>query len=284
MDVQSISKSYGVGPLRQAVIEDCSFSLEAGKLTVLIGPSGCGKTILINILAGYENVDAGSVSIDGQPIKGPGWDRLVVFQETALFPWMTTLENVIYGPLVRREKSRRELTEEAMALLKKVGLADFKDKYPTQLSGGMQRRAELVRALINTPKVMIMDEPFRGLDAMTRELMQEYYVRLFEEHRLTNLFVTSELEEAIFLGDRLVILSNRPAKVRKVIEINLPRPREFHMLVSKEYLDYKREALEILHEEAMKAFASGSKAAVADFIEAYSEMERKPVAQGKEIH
>ncbi len=283
MDVQSISKSYGVGPLRQVVIEDCSFSLEAGKLTVLIGPSGCGKTILINILAGYENVDAGSVSIDGEPVKGPGWDRLVVFQETALFPWMTTLENVIYGPLVRREKNRKELTEEAMALLKKVGLADFKDKYPTQLSGGMQRRAELVRALINTPKVMIMDEPFRGLDAMTRELMQEYYVRLFEEHRLTNLFVTSELEEAIFLGDRLVILSNRPAKVRKVIDIDLPRPREFHILASKEYLDYKREALEILHEEAMKAFASGSKAVVADFIEAYSEMKRKSVVHGKDI-
>ena len=117
---------------------------------------------------------------------------------------------------------------------------------------------------------------------MTRELMQEYYVRLFEEHRLTNLFVTSELEEAIFLGDRLVILSNRPAKVRKVIEIDLPRPREFHMLASKEYLDYKREALEILHEEAMKAFSSGSKTAVADFIEAYSEREGK--SQGKEIH
>jgi NitT/TauT family transport system ATP-binding protein len=196
---------------------------------------------------------------------------------------MTTLENVIYGPLVRREKSRRELTAEALALLKKVGLADFKDKYPTQLSGGMQRRAELVRALINTPKVMIMDEPFRGLDAMTRELMQEYYVRLFEEHRLTNLFVTSELEEAIFLGDRLVILSNRPAKVRKVIQIDLPRPREFHMLASKEYLDYKREALEILHEEAMKAFSSGSKTAVADFIEAYGEMEGKPDLKEKGI-
>ncbi len=273
MEIRSISKSYGVGPLRQVVVEDCSFDVESEKLTVLIGPSGCGKTILINMLAGYECVDSGSISIDGQPVKGPGWDRLVVFQETALFPWMTTLQNVIYGPLVRREKSRKALTAEGMALLKKVGLVDFKDKYPTQLSGGMQRRAELVRALINTPKVMIMDEPFRGLDAMTRELMQEYYVRLFEENRLTNLFVTSELEEAIFLGDRLVILSNRPAKVRKVIEIDLPRPRGFHMLTSKKYLDYKREALEILHEEAMKTFASGSRVAVADFIEAFSEIE-----------
>ena len=276
MEVTSISKSYGVGPLRQKVIEDCSFNLESGKLTVMIGPSGCGKTTLINILAGYEKVDSGSIKINGEPIKGPGWDRLVVFQETALFPWMTTLQNVIYGHLVRRERNKKEFEEEAMELLKKVGLAEFRDKYPLQLSGGMQRRAELVRALINTPQVMMMDEPFRGLDAMTRELMQEYYVRLFEEHQITNLFVTSELEEAIFLADRLIILSNRPARVRKILTIDLPRPREFHVLTSKEYLDFKREALEILHEEAMRAFASGSRVAVADFLEAYAEVGEKP--------
>ncbi len=275
MTVTGVSKGFGLGPLHKQVLCDCSFTLEKGKLTVLIGPSGCGKTTLINILAGYEGADSGTIRMNGEPIKGPGWDRLVVFQETALFPWMTTLENVIYGHLVRREKNRRELEDEAMELLRKVGLADFRDKYPTQLSGGMQRRAELVRALINTPQVMMMDEPFRGLDAMTRELMQEYYVRLYEENRITNLFVTSELEEAIFLADRLIILSNRPARVSKVINIHLPRPREFRVLASKEYLDYKREALEILYAEAMKAFASGSKAAVADFIEAYAEMEGK---------
>ncbi len=276
MEAVGISKSYGMGPLRQKVIEDCSFTVESGKLTVMIGPSGCGKTTLINILAGYETADAGTITINAVPVKSPGWDRLVVFQETALFPWMTTLENVMYGHLVRREKRKRELEAEAMELLKKVGLAEFRDKYPLQLSGGMQRRAELVRALINTPQVMMMDEPFRGLDAMTRELMQEYYVRLFEEHQITNLFVTSELEEAIFLADRLIILSNRPARVRKVLAINLPRPREFRMLTSREYLDYKREALEILHEEAMRAFASGSRVAVADFLEAYAELEKKP--------
>lgn len=273
IEVSGITKTYGLGPMRQVIIEDCSFVLEPGKLTVLIGPSGCGKTTLINILAGYDSVDAGSVNIDGEPVKGPGWDRLVVFQETALFPWMTTLQNVVYGPLVRREREYRYLEKEAIELLKKVGLGEFKDKYSSQLSGGMQRRAELVRALINTPKVMMMDEPFRGLDAMTRELMQEYYVRLFEEHGITNLFVTSELEEAIFLADRLIVMSNRPAKVRTVMDITLPRPRQFNMLTSREYLDYKREALEILHEEAMKAFTSGGKTSVSDFLEAYSEMQ-----------
>lgn len=274
MEIGGISKSYGMGPLRQVIIEGCSFTLEPGKLTVLIGPSGCGKTTSINILAGYDSVDSGSVSIDGKPVKGPGRDRLVVFQETALFPWMTTMQNVIFGPQMRGEKRKEELEKEAMVLLNKVGLADFKDKYSSQLSGGMQRRAELARALTNRPKVMLMDEPFRGLDAMTRELMQEYFVRLFEEHPITTLFVTSEIEEAIFLADRLLILSNRPARVRKTMDITLPRPRQFKMLASKQYIDYKREALEILHEEALRAFSSGAAASVADFLEAYSEVKK----------
>lgn len=272
MEIRDISKAFGIGPMRQQVIKDCSFALERGKLTVLIGPSGCGKTTLINLLAGYETPDAGTITVDGNPIKGPGKDRLVVFQETALFPWMTTLQNVTYGPMVRREKSAKEIEEEAMYLLHKVGLEDFRDKFPIQLSGGMQRRCELVRALINRPQIMMMDEPFRGLDAMTRELMQEYYVRLFEENHLTNLFITSELEEAIFLADRLIILTNRPASARTVLEIDLPRPREFKLLATREYLHYKQQALEILHEEAMKAFSSGCGAAVADFLEAYSEV------------
>ncbi|MCE5335451.1 MAG: ABC transporter ATP-binding protein [Desulfobacteraceae bacterium] len=275
MVIDSISKSYGMGPLRQKVIQDCSFTLEPGKLTVLIGPSGCGKTTIINLLAGYEEIETGSISIDGKPVKGPGGDRLVVFQETALFPWMTLMQNVTFGPRMRGGRNSREIEGDALSLLQKVGLGDFRDKYPTQLSGGMQRRAELVRALINSPRVMMMDEPFRGLDAMTRELMQEYYIRLFEEHRITNLFVTSEIEEAIFLADRLVIMSYRPAQVRTVMEINLPRPREFSMLTSKEYLQYKKDALEILHEEAMKAFSTGTATCVADFLEAYSEIEEK---------
>jgi NitT/TauT family transport system ATP-binding protein len=270
MTIEGVSKSYGFKPLVKQVLGDCSFVLENRKLTVLIGPSGCGKSTLVNILAGYDKPDSGKVFIDGQLVRGPGRDRLVVFQETALFPWMTTFQNVSYGPQVRREMSKEDLKAETMKLLKLVGLEAFADKYPSQLSGGMMRRAELVRALINRPKVMLMDEPFRGLDAMTRNLMQEYYVRLFETKPGTNLFITTEIDEAIFLADRLVIMSNRPANIRKVIEINLPRPRQFQMLTSKEYLGYKGEALEILHEEAMKAFSRGKQSGAADFLEAYS--------------
>jgi NitT/TauT family transport system ATP-binding protein len=271
MEVKNISKRYGIGLTTKEVLSNCSFTLEKGKLTVLIGPSGCGKTTLINVLAGYEKPEEGTIAIDGAPVAGPGPDRLVVFQETALFPWMTTYENVCYGPKVRKEMSKSELRETTMKLLELVGLEDFGDKYPAQLSGGMQRRAELVRAMINRPKVMFMDEPFRGLDAMTRALMQEYYVRLFEEHRGTNLFVTSELEEAIFLADRLLILTNTPCTVKKILEVTLPRPREFTMMASQTYLDIKREALELLHEEAMKSFAAGAVNA-ADFLEAYSKL------------
>jgi NitT/TauT family transport system ATP-binding protein len=284
MTVRNVSKGFGVGPLRKQVLEDCSFTLEKGKLSVLIGPSGCGKSTLVNILAGYETPDRGAIALDGKPVNCPGPDRLVVFQETALFPWMTTFENVSYGPRVQRKIPKDVYTSETLKLLELVGLKDFKDKYPTQLSGGMQRRAELVRAMINQPKVMLMDEPFRGLDAMTRALMQEYYVRLFEEHRGTNLFVTSELEEAIFLADKLLILTNRPARVKKVIEVNLPRPREFGMLTSKEYQDCKQEALELLHEEAMKSFALGAVNA-ADFLEACSQMgQDQAVPTCKEEH
>ncbi|MGO9019904.1 MAG: ABC transporter ATP-binding protein [Syntrophobacteraceae bacterium] len=271
MRIENVRKTYGLEPQVKVVLDDCSFVLENHKLTVLIGPSGCGKSTLINVLAGYEIPNSGKVLIDGHPVRGPGPDRLVVFQETALFPWMTTFANVSYGPMVRQEMGKKELHAETMRLLKLVGLEAFADKYPSQLSGGMMRRAELVRALINRPKVMLMDEPFRGLDAMTRALMQEYYVRLFEARPGTNLFVTSEVEEAIFLADRLIIMSNRPTRIRMIMNINLQRPREFKMLTSKEYLGYKGEALEILYDEAMKAFQSGKKGVNVDFLEAYSQ-------------
>ncbi len=268
IEVRRVSKAFGGGTDREMTLEDCTFTVMRRRLNVLIGPSGCGKTTVVNLLAGYEPPTAGEILMDGEAVRGPDSSRLVVFQESALFPWMTVLENVIFGPAVRGSMGRREVRREAMRLLDKVGLGAFADKYPSQLSGGMQRRAELARAMINEPKVMLMDEPFRGLDAMTRELMQEYYLRLFEDSGRTNLFVTSDLEEAIFLADHLIILTNRPTGVKKVIEIDLPRPRKISVLTSNRFLEIKQEALEALHEEALKAFSSGSTSA-SDFLEAY---------------
>jgi len=269
MAIRSLSKFYEGGPMRIDTLKDCSFKLDPGRLTVLIGPSGSGKSTLINILAGYEKPSSGEILLDGVPVSGPSRDRLVVFQEAALFPWMTTFANVAYGPRVQRQRSSDDIRTETIRILEKVGLQDFMGKYPTQLSGGMQRRAELARAMINDPKVMFLDEPFRGLDAMTRELMQEYFLKIYEDRRQTALFVTSEIDEAIFLADTLLIMSNAPGHVIKEIAIGLPRPREPHVLTSVEYLRYKEEALDILHVEALKAFTEGSKAAT-DFLEGYS--------------
>ena len=269
IEVSHVSKRYGDDSFRTTVVQDCSFTIERNKLTVMIGPSGCGKSTLIRLLAGFEAPDSGRVTINGQPVAGPGRDRLVLFQESALFPWMNTWDNVMYGPRARGEVTR-ETTEMAEFLLNKVGLAQFRNKYPAQLSGGMQRRAELARAMINNPAVMILDEPFRGLDAMTKELMWEYYSKLFEETRRTNFFVTTDIDEAIFLADRLLVMSNIPTQVRAVLEIDVPRPRTQLALVENDRAnEIKMQALSILHEEAMKSFSRGSKAA-ADFVDAYS--------------
>ena len=253
--LDGVSKAYGEAWMSDEVLKDISIEFPAGELTVIVGPSGCGKSTLVNIMAGFETPDTGSVSVDGKPIQGPAKDRMVVFQETALIPWQTTLENVTFGPKMRGEKKGASLKKEAEDVLIKVGLGEFMNKYPIQLSGGMQRRAELARALINEPNVMIMDEPFRGLDAMSRSLMQEFFLQLFDENRKTNIFVTSEIDEAIFLADNLVILSNKPTRVQKVIKIDLPRPRNYKMLTSAKAFEYKREAMELLHDEAMKSFA-----------------------------
>ena len=265
----NIFKSYGAGPFAKDVVKDCSFTIESNKLTVMIGPSGCGKSTLIQLIAGFESPDSGVITMGGSPVTGPGQDRLVLFQESALFPWMTTYDNIMYGPRARGEDTK-EMAEQAEFLLNKVGLDAFRDKYPQQLSGGMQRRAELARAMINKPEVMILDEPFRGLDNMSKELMWEYYAALFEEDRNTNFFVTTDIDEAIFLADRLLIMTNLPTSTRSVIEIDIPRPRKIEEVAdSTRANEIKKEVMTLLHEEAMKSFSGGSKAA-ADFLDAYS--------------
>jgi len=264
-----VSKGYGASHFRKEVVSACSFTIERGKLTVMIGPSGCGKSTLIRLLAGFEKPTTGTITLDGEPVTGPARDRLVLFQESALFPWMTTWDNILYGPRARGELTA-ETREPGEFLLSKVGLQDFRNKYPTQLSGGMQRRAELARAMINNPQIMILDEPFRGLDAMTKELMWEYYSALYEENRRTNFFVTTDIDEAIFLADRLLIMSNIPTHVRAVFEVDVPRPRKLGSLIENDRAnEIKMKALSLLHEEAMKSFSRGSKAA-ADFVDAYS--------------
>jgi len=265
VELRGVTKGFGHDDEYDEVVHDLTLTIKPGELTAIVGPSGCGKSTIVNLVAGYERPDKGEILIDGHKVHGAGQDRMVVFQETALFPWLTARQNLTFGPRLRGDMPAQEIEAEADRLLAKVGLNDFRDKYPSQLSGGMQRRAELARAMMNRPRLMIMDEPFRGLDAMTRKLMQLFFLRLFEENRRTNLFVTSEIEEAILLADRIVVLSNRPAKVACVLDVELPRPRDFHMLSSRPAYAYKRDALSILHKEAQRGFASNGK----DFAEAF---------------
>lgn len=255
--LRDIGQVYQRAGRHEIILRKCSFDVTPGKLTVLLGPSGCGKSTLIKLIAGYEKPSMGEITIDGSLIKGPGSDRTVVFQETALFPWMTLHENIMFGP-VEQGGRKKDVAEKAKRLLAKVGLAGFENKFPDQVSGGMQRRAEVARAFINNPKVMILDEPFRGLDHMSRGLMQEYYSALFEETLVTTLFVTSEVDEAIFLADRIIVLSYKPTDVKAVIDVPLERPRHFNQLTSETYGTLKERILELLYEEALKGFAAGS--------------------------
>lgn len=260
--VREVGKVFSRNGRPEVILRDCSFDITPGKLNVLIGPSGSGKSTLVGIIGGYAAPSVGEVIVDGKPISGPGPDRMVVFQETALFPWMSLLANVAYGP-IQSGVARSDAEQHAVELLARVGLKGFEQRYPDQVSGGMQRRAEVARALINKPRVMLLDEPFRGLDHMSRGLMQEYFLQLFEEERMTTLFVTSEVDEAVLLADRVIVLSYKPTQVQAVIDVALPRPRSFQMQTLPEFAALKQQILDLLYEEAKKGFVSGIEPAVA---------------------
>jgi NitT/TauT family transport system ATP-binding protein len=228
------------------VVGDCSFGLAAGEIVAMIGPSGGGKTTIGYLLAGYYRPTRGVITVDGRQVNGPSAERLLLFQENALMPWLTTRENVMFGPRARGEGGA-EARRRADAILARVGLADFRDRYPGELSGGMRRRAELARALINEPVVLVLDEPFRGLDAMTRELMQEYTAELLAEQRRTVLFITTDVDEALLLADRLLVMTGRPARVREEFSIELSRPRQRADLLHNDRLQQiKHRALDLL--------------------------------------
>ena len=260
--VSEVAKSFpGSDGTTIPVLAECSLDLEPGRLNVIMGRSGCGKSTLAYLLAGYVAPDAGRILIDSRPIAGPGPDRIMVFQETALWPWMRVTDNVAFGPRSRDGAARASARADAAKLLEKFGLGDFGDKFPDQLSGGMKRRAEIAQAVINSPAVMILDEPFRGLDVMTRELLQEYYLGLFEETGMSTVFITSELDEALFLADRIYFMTEPPSRISRVLEVNLPRPRTFEVAATERYLELKREALDELYSDMT---GSGGEAEEAD--------------------
>ena len=209
----------------------------------------------MDILAGYIQLDSGHCKFNGAPVSGPSPDRLVVFQENTLFQWMSLWDNTLFGPRIQG-KDLEKAAEKARELISLSGLDGFENKYPGQLSGGMQRRAELIRVLINEPQILLMDEPFRGLDAMTRAMMQEYFLKVFETTQITMLLISSELDEAIFMGDTVYLMSAMPATIKKKMSVSLPRPRVLAHQTSTEFAELQNEAFETMEAEALKAFES----------------------------
>lgn len=211
-------------------IEDVSLQIADGDFVAILGPSGCGKTTLLNIVAGFIPPTRGEILLDGRRVQGPGADRGVVFQSFALFPWKTVLENVAFG-LKMRGVPRAERERIAREHITLVGLDGFQHRYPHELSGGMQQRVGVARVLANKPELMLMDEPFASVDAQTRMTLQEELTRIWEARHPTILFVTHDVEEAAFLANRIVVLTSRPARVRRLVEVTLRRPRTWHTLV-----------------------------------------------------
>lgn len=208
----------------QPALADVSLAIAAGTFTCLVGPSGCGKSTLLNMLGGFLFPDRGSVSVDGSVVRGPGADRGMIFQEPTLFPWLTVRENVLFGPKAQHKMSPQTLSE-CDDLLAVVGLQHFRDHYPHQLSGGMKQRLAIARALINRPGVLLMDEPFGALDAITRGHMQAFLLDLWTTHRTTIVFVTHDVEEAVLLADRVVVMSPRPGRIAAMVDVDIPQPR-----------------------------------------------------------
>jgi ABC-type nitrate/sulfonate/bicarbonate transport system ATPase subunit len=231
-------------------VDDVSLEVRDKAFVCLVGPSGCGKSTLLNLLAGFEMPDTGQVLLDGVPITGPGPDRGMVFQENALFPWLTVLGNVCYGPQ-RRGLAPGEYLPAAKAILQQVGLGRFLEGYPNELSGGMRQRVAIARALVNKPSVLLLDEPFGALDAQTRATMQELLRDVWEREHRTVLFVTHDVDEAIFMADRVVVMSRRPGRILADIEVGLPRPRAYEVLTTPEFTAIKRSVLHLVRQEAL---------------------------------
>ncbi|MEO6873254.1 MAG: ABC transporter ATP-binding protein [Opitutaceae bacterium] len=239
LSVQHVSKRFRAGGRDVHALDDVSLEIGEGEFICLVGPSGCGKSTLLNIIAGLEKNDDGSVLTGGTPITGPGRDRMVMFQEAALFPWLDVLDNVLFGLKLKPGLSRSERVEVAQFYLKLVGLEKFTKAYVHELSGGMKQRVALARSLAPNPRVLLMDEPFAALDALTREQFYGDLQQIWEQHRKTIVFVTHNVREAVCLGDRVVLFTPHPGRISEQFKITLTRRRDINSL------DLARDALEI---------------------------------------
>jgi ABC-type nitrate/sulfonate/bicarbonate transport system ATPase subunit len=249
LSVQGVSKTFAGGTV---ALQATDLSVQENDFITILGPSGCGKSTLLRMVAGLDSPTSGEIRLDGRPVAGPGADRGMVFQSYTLFPWLTVLQNVCFG---LREKGLPLAQQHAIArpFIEKVGLRAFENHYPKQLSGGMQQRTALARALANGPRILLMDEPFGALDHQTRELMQELLLGIWEGERKTVLFVTHDIDEAIFMGSRVVVMSARPGRIKSDTPVPLPHPRHYSMKTTPPFAELKARLTEEIRIEVQRA-------------------------------
>lgn len=266
LSIKNVTKIYDPTGVNVMAVDNCSMEIAAGEVCMIVGPSGCGKTTLLNAIAGFHSITEGSIHLDGELLCGPerpkaeqSAERMVVFQHGALFPWKTLQENVAYGPSVQKALSPAQALDKAGQMLAEAGLGDFIKKFPGEVSSGMARRAEIVRALINNPKVLLLDEPYRAMDALTKQIMHESLLETYDRTGVTIFFITHDLEEAIFLGDKVHIVTTRPCQLKKTVEVKIPRPRSYETQSSEKFRKLLVEVNDAVHEEAVKAFKAGER-------------------------
>jgi NitT/TauT family transport system ATP-binding protein/sulfonate transport system ATP-binding protein len=236
-------------------LEKISLTVPDGQFACIVGPSGCGKSTLLNVAAGLVTPTEGDILVDGKPTDSPGPDRGMVFQSYSLYPWLSVQRNIEFG-LEIKGTTKAERTRQSSELIRLMKLDGFADAYPKALSGGMKQRVAIARALVNDPEVLLMDEPFGALDAMTRQILQEMLTEIWQRYRKTVLFVTHDIDEAIFLGDVIYVMTNRPGRIRTTLSVDLPRPRTLDMVGGPRFAELRNQVVGIIHEESLKAVES----------------------------
>ena len=255
IEVRDLSISFEARGSVIDAVRKVSIDVQPGEFVSLIGPSGCGKSTLMNAVAGFTMPDSGSLTVDGKVVTGPGSDRGVVFQQYSLFPWMTVRKNVEFGLKMQGMPACQRETQ-ARTLLGLAGLLAFENHYPSQLSGGMKQRVGIVRALATSPQVLLMDEPFGALDAQTRSVMQEILTNMWQRLRLSVLFITHDIEEAIFLSDRIYVMTARPGRIKAELKVDLPRPRKPEMMETPAFAAMERQIRALIREESLAAMGA----------------------------
>lgn len=252
VNVEGISMTFSRREQSTQVLDSVNLQIKPGELVCLLGPSGCGKSTLLNIIAGFIKPTAGYVMVDHKQVIKPGADRGFVFQQYSLLPWKTTYQNVEFGLKIKGipKAERKDMVGEYLNL---VGLGKYRNAYPSQLSGGMQQRASIVRALVNSPSVLLMDEPFAALDAQTRHMMQELLLNIWSTLKTTVIFVTHDIEEAVFLGDRIFVMGVQPGRIKAQLDIPLARPRHVDDMLTPEFTRLNRQVFELIREETLKS-------------------------------